>query len=688
MSYRIAVDTGGTFTDVVVADADGALHVSKAPTDTERAFTSIEGALAVTAETLGTTVARLLADTSLFVYATTRATNAVLEGATARTAFLTTKGFPDVLLLREGGKSSGFDFVTPFPEPYVPRRLTFEVDERIDAEGEVVVALDEEAARTTLRELGAAGVEAIAVCLLWSIVNPAHEQALARLIEQELPGVPYTLSHRLNPIIREYRRASSAAIDASLKPLMQSYLRELEQDLDAAGFAGELVAATSAGGVLHIEDLVERPIYSARSGPSMAPVAGRVYGDAEGGWKNVIVCDTGGTSFDVSLVREGTIKFTRETWLGEVFTGHMTGLSSVDARSIGAGGGSIAWLDGGGMLRIGPQSAGADPGPACYGHGGSEPTVTDAAAVLGYLDPDFFLGGRMQLDIPAARAAMGTLADQLGKSVEETARAVMTVANEHMVRAIQEITVNEGVDPRESLVVAGGGAAGLNIVPIIRELGCRQLLLPRTAGALSACGAQFSDVVTEETRSRFTSSRSFDFDAVNATLEELDAAVDPFERKLRARGVEQLRRTFSVEARYAYQVWELEVPLENARFESEADVERIVEAFHDAHERVFAVREHGAEVELVLWKLRLTAELTAPSLAAAGDRVPEAGQRTRTAVFEGEPVEVAVHRGTALQPGTVIAGPAIVEEPTTTLVLYPGSTATVSPFNNYLVEVA
>ena len=365
-------------------------------------------------------------------------------------------------------------------------------------------ALDEQHARETLRRVAERRVEAIAVCLLWSPANPAHEAALGRLIEAELPGVPYTLSSRLNPIIREYRRASSAAIDASLKPLMQRHLRDMEEDLRRAGFAGQLLVATSFGGVMHAGDVVQRPIFLVKSGPAMAPVAGRTYGEAEVGPRDLIVCDAGGTSFDVSLVHDRTITFTRETWLGSIFTGHITGMASVDVRSIGAGGGSIAWIDPGGLLRVGPQSARAEPGPACYGTGGVEPTVTDAALVLGYLDPDYFLGGRMRLDSERGRRRGRRKSPRaLAWTSKDAARAIMEVAGDHMVGAIKDITINQGIDPRESLLVAGGGAAGLNIVPIARELGCRQVLVPRTAGALSACGGQYSDIVSEFTQSRF-----------------------------------------------------------------------------------------------------------------------------------------------------------------------------------------
>jgi N-methylhydantoinase A len=430
---RITCDIGGTFTDVVVSDESGRLTVAKSLTQPAHLFGGLQAALALAAEQLGESLPALLGRASTFIFSTTQATNAILEGTTARTAFLCTEGFPDILVRREGGSLRPYDYTRPFPEPYVPRRLTFEIPERIDTEGRVLKELHEGQARARLAEARALGVQAVSVCLLWATANPEHELALGELIAQELPGVPCSLSHQINPIVREYRRASGTSIDASLKPLMQRHLPEISSGLESEGFAGELLAASSAGGVVPMSVLIDSPLWSVRSGPSLAPVAARTLAQAETGSADVIVCDTGGTSFDVSLVRGGDLVFTAETWLGEPFAGHLTGLSSVDVRSIGAGGGSIAWVDPGGLLRVGPESARADPGPACYGLGGTRPTVTDAALVLGYVDPDRFLGGAMKLDVPAAEKALGELARALGIEARETAHAVLSIANERMI---------------------------------------------------------------------------------------------------------------------------------------------------------------------------------------------------------------------------------------------------------------
>jgi N-methylhydantoinase A len=688
--YRIGIDTGGTFTDVVVGDDTGILSVGKALTTRERIARGLLEGLAVAAKPLGIDVRTLLQRTAVFIYGSTRATNAILEGKTARTALLVTEGFPDILVRREGGKTNPWDYSKDYPEPYVPRQLTFEVRERMTSEGIAAVAFDEAAALAVIHKLKAQRVEAVAVCFLWSIANPAHELAVAKLLERELPGIPYTLSHQVNPIVREYRRASSASIDASLKPLMQQHLREMETDLRAAGLEGELLPAISLGGVMHIEGVINRPIHMVRSGPSLAPILGQVTGAAETGATEVIVCDTGGTSFDVSLVRDGRPVFGRDTWLGPRYTGHLTGLSSVDARSIGSGGGSIARIDSGGLLCVGPESAGADPGPACYGRGGNHATVTDAALVLGYLDAEYFNGGRMKLDTGAARKVIGRIAGELGKSVEDTAAGILTVASEHMVAAIKEITINEGVDPRDSLLLAGGGAAGLNIVPIAHELGCTQVLVPRMAGALSACGAQYTDVVTEFSTNQVTQSDAFDFAAVNTALAGLEASIEDFKTSLRARGIEKFRSEYFVEAHYQYQVWELEVPLPAPQFRTAPDVAAVVNAFHAAHESIFAVSEANQHIEFIQWKGRVTGELSRPALtpleqASRPEAVPG---RTAQAHFPSTgTIDIPLYRGETLGPGVQIAGPALIVEPITTIVLYPGSRATVTKFNNYMVDV-
>ncbi|WP_088562066.1 hydantoinase/oxoprolinase family protein [Arboricoccus pini] len=689
MSFRISVDTGGTFTDVVVADEFGRLTVGKALTTPERAFKGLSDALNDAAEALAMDLPALLAQTELFVYGTTRATNAIVTRRGAKTAFLTTEGFPDILVLKEGGKHFPHDFATDYPAPYIPRRHTFEIRERMSSEGTASIPFDEAQARTILAKLKTLGFEAVAVSFIWSIANPAHERRMGELIEEMLPGVPYTLSHALVPILREYRRASASAIDASLKPLMQRHLQGLEEDLRAAGYQNEFLVSTSIGGVMQVAELIEQPIHTAKSGPAMAPVAARAFSGLETLGADAIVCDTGGTTFDVGLVREGELVYSRDTWLGGEWTGHLLGISSVDIRSVGAGGGSIAWIDDGGLFRVGPQSAGSVPGPACYGQGGTQPTVSDAACVLGYFNPDYFLGGRMALDQEAAHAAVSTVAARIGRSTAATAFGIINLASELMIKAIHDITIAEGVNPRESVLVAGGGAAGINIMLIAKELGCEKVLLPKQASALSAAGMQFADIVKEASRSLFTTSQSFDKVTVNTLLASLREELEAFRAGLNAtQKALPYKIEFVTDARYASQVWEIEAPLPSAVFETNAEVDALTEAFHATHERLFTLRDEGSTIEFIGWKARLTV-----MSGIALDRIkpePPPGvaetARYRPCYFgDDEPVTTRIWKGQELAAGTRVDGPCIIEEPTTTVVVFPGMSAEVTPRGHYLL---
>ena len=685
---RFAVDTGGTFTDLVVEDDAGALHMFKASTVPSNPIEGVINALGVAAGAFGTPLRDLLARGTAFIYGTTHAINAIITGRTARTAFLTTTGHPDILVLREGGRMEPFNYAVPHPEPYVPRSLTWEVPGRITVDGTELAPLDEQAVIRVIAQMQARGVEAVAVCLLWSIVNPEHEQRVAALLDRHLPGVPYTLSHRLNPTLREYRRASSTCIDASLKPMMTPYMETLAARLREAGFPGRVLVVTSQGGVMDGADVARHPIHLINSGPSMAPVSGRFFAQADAGADTAIIADTGGTTYDVSLVRRGRVPWTRETWIGQPFRGHMTGFPSVDVKSVGAGGGSIAWVDDGGLLNVGPQSAGAAPGPACYGRGGERPTLTDAALVLGYVDPAFFLGGSTRLDRAAAQAAVRMhVADRLGTPVEEAAAAIVLVATENMVQAILDITVNQGIDPRGAVLVGGGGAAGLNSVLIARRLGTRRLLIPEIGSALSAAGAMMSDLTATYHAMLFTSSDSFDHAGVNAVLHTLKGEARSF---IAASGADPAQCTmqFSVEARYPEQVWEIEVPLPSRRFDTPIDLDALVQAFHAEHEAVFAVRDAGSGIEAVNWSVKVSCPIRGNAGGILASRPPAgAPDATRLAYFPSHgSLPAAVRRFEAMQPGETLAGPAIIESSFTTVVLNPGATVERRPSGSLSID--
>ncbi|WP_052067836.1 hydantoinase/oxoprolinase family protein [Rhodococcoides fascians] len=691
--YTISVDTGGTFTDVVVADTQGNVSLAKALTTKDRAFRAIETALSTIAPKLDTTTDSLLAQTSRFNYGTTRSTNAVVEGNAARTALFTTAGFPDILLLREGGKPDPFRQL-PYGKPYVPRHLTFEIDERMDSEATAFRPLVEQSVIDAIDAAVAQGAEAIGVCLLWSVANPAHELRIGELISEQAAGIPFTLSHQLNPVVREYRRASATVLDASLKPLMQQFFADLDGDLRGAGFTGNLFISTSYGGSWSPGDIAERPIYSIGSGPSMAPVSA-VYDadlDLPGGAAahDLLVADTGGTTFDVGLVRGGHIQLTNETWLGGRWIGNITGTRAVDVKSIGSGGGSIAWLDSGGLLRVGPRSAGSAPGPACYGLGGTAPTVTDAAFVLGYLDSSNFMDGTLTLDLEAAREVYRALGERIGMTTEQAAHAALTIAADNIVTAVRETTVAQGIDPREVTIVAGGGGSGMNIARIAAELGTAQVLLPKTAGAMSACGALFSDVISEFTSVAYTETVNFDPVVANRALADVKARAEHFLATLDSDLAVDSTVEFFVEARYRQQAWELTVALPYAEL-TEADGKMLEDAFHEVHERIFGVREPGQYLELLSWTARATAVLPKPALVAQSVGRTESAVPTGSApAYFGETgwIDTSFYDGPSLPLGSRIIGPAVVQEPTTTLVIYPGQSALVTPHGNYLIDAA
>ena len=438
--FKVSVDTGGTFTDSVIYGKNIGLLSGKALTDNNDAFSGVKNAISESLKDKEISFSELLKKTDTLVYGTTRATNAVITNKVAKTAFITTKGFKDTLVLKEGGKHKAHDFSKKYPNPFIPKKFTFEINERICSEGKVVLPLNKEEVEETINKISSLGFESISVSLLWSIANPIHEVEIGNIISKVNSKITFSLSHKLVPIIREYRRASTTSIDASLKPIMQNHLKDLNHKLIHEGFKGKLFVSTSSGGWSEIENIIKNPIYTLKSGPSMAPVAAKEFGNLETNHKDFIVCDSGGTTFDIGLIQNNEIKKSRDTWIGEKWTGDISSISSVNIESIGSGGGSIAWIDNGGLLRLGPNSAGSYPGPACYDLGGSKPTLSDAACVLGYLNPDFFLEGNIKLNIKKAEKAIKPLSKKINKTIQETAFGIVELASETMTNAVRNIT--------------------------------------------------------------------------------------------------------------------------------------------------------------------------------------------------------------------------------------------------------
>ncbi len=690
MTFRISTDIGGTFTDLVCVDQNGDLRVAKVSTTSKNFAEGVFDALRDLGGQYGLAADGVLKQCGTFIHGSTVATNAIITRKTAKIGLILTKGHRDILTLREGGKEDPFNPHVDYPEPFVPRYLTETVSERINAEGGIEIPLDEDEARQAIRRLAKEyHVEGIAVCFLWSIVNPAHEIRVGELIEEECPGLGYGLSHRVNPIIREYRRAISTAMDASLVPLVKKYVDHLDGELKERGYAKTLYVITSSGSLLSADEIVKKPIYTVDSGPTMAPRAGLMYASMEGDLTGrIITCDMGGTSFDVSIATDGRIGLSRDTRLAN----EVLAIMKADVKSVGAGGGSIAWLDPGKLIHVGPASAGAIPGPACYMRGGKEPTVTDANVVLGYLHADYFLGGQMQIDPELSRKAISEkIGAPLNLGVQEAADAIWTTINHNMVAAIEDITIRQGVDPREYLLVSGGGAAGLHIVPIAKELKMKRIIVPKLSGVLSAVGGLAADMTMDFHASHFTNNKQFDHEGVNRRLAELEREAKEFILRMAIPG-EKTEISFFAEARYAYQVWELTVPLRGNRLPDAQALEQLTEDFDNAHQRVFGIKEPGQTIEFVNWGARAVAQVPKVKVKErplGGEDPAPALVGKRQAYFRelGGTVETPIYRGDKLLYGARIKGPAIVQEPTSTLVLFPGSRAAVSKWGNYLIDL-
>jgi len=688
MTFRVGVDIGGTFTDCVVHAPDRAPVIAKSPSTPGAFATGFMNAIAAGAARFDLSLKDFLARTSLIVHGTTVSTNALVTRRTAATGLIVTHGHPDILTLREAPRKKTWNLRLDYPDPFIPRNRTFEVKERIDSLGQIVEPLDEASVRSAVRHLREAEVATIAVSLLWSFVNSAHEMRVAEIIEEEWPRIPVSLSHKVNPIPREYRRTIAAAIDASLKPIVNAYVDDLTHVLEEAGFKGRLLIANCAGGMMPPDEIIASPIQSVMSGPTLAPVAARHAAPGQ----DVIVADMGGTTFDVAAIRGGQILITPESM---IYEHDMLGLPKVDVRSVGAGGGSIAWVDEGGLLHVGPQSAGANPGPACYGKGGTEATVTDANVVLGLIDPDYFLGGTIKLDRKLAEDAVGRVAARLKLDSLQTAYAIHATSSHNMIAAIEDITVNEGLNPRDSLIVTGGGATGCHIAGMARALGLPRFMIPRLSAGLSAHGGLVSDIRWQVSASAYTDSQNFATEKVNATLLDLAARCDGFlDRGNVAPETRHLEASFL--ARYQYQSWEIEVPfdLPANRQLAQSDIAALLKAFHAMHQRIYGICDEQNLVEFVTWKMvavgRTNPKAAAPPPAAAVASKPPAPKSTRP-VYLGPETRLArlpVYAGKDCGGGRAIHGPAIIEEETMTLLFLPGMTAIADADGNYWVDCA
>ncbi len=665
MSYTIGIDVGGTFTDIVVAAADGRTIIAKAATTPTDQSNGVLDGIEIAAQRLGLNAAALLHATTRIVHGTTVATNALLEGKTARVGMLTTQGHRDVIEMREGLKSDRYNLRMTPPAPLVPRRLRLAVQERMRADGTPDSPLDRGSLDLAITQLADADVQAVAICFLHSWRNPLHERQAAQVVRDRLPGVYVTTSFDVLPQIKEFERFSTTVANAAVGPVIQHYLDRLQTRLTQAGYAGELLVILSHGGVASVQEATRLAAGTALSGPA-GGVAAAVALTRNGLTKNVIGFDMGGTSTDIAVVRDG-----QPTLAGDKTVAHARiALPSLDIITLGAGGGSIGRLDRAGLLAVGPQSAGADPGPACYGQGGTAASVTDANLVLGYLDPANFLGGRRRLDVDAATTAVAKLATGLGIDVAEAAAGIYRVVNGRMADGVRLATVRRGVDPRQFTLLAFGGAAGLHITAVAAELGIAHVAVPVTASVLSAWGMLNTDLRVELSRSQGQTG-AIDVAGLRAAFAEL-------EQEGRARlawfdGAVTLHR--SADMRYGEQVFEIAVSLEDVDWDAADVAAKLADRFHTAHEALYtyALRDQDA----VLVNARLSAIGRLPQVKAAVADAPAAAAepKGRRRVYLDGWTDVSVFDFPSLARDQKITGPAVVESETTTVLLRRGDVA-------------
>src|SRR5829696_7604405 len=688
MTIRLAVDIGGTFTDATLIDEEsGAVSIAKVlttPADPSEGFMQAVDRALADANLADASVEA--AQVGFVVHATTVATNAIIEGKIARGGFVTTEGFRDLLEIARQVRPSLYDTQFEKAKPLVPRDRAVTVAERLGPAGEVLRALEDDSVRAAAEILRREKVETVAVCLLHAYVNPEHEQRVGAILAEELPGVPVSLSAEVAPEFREYLRASTTVINAVIRPVVQRYLERIESRLADAGVQAKLLVMQSSGGVFSSEAARTRPVFMVESGPAAGVIASAYLGETLGR-SDILSFDMGGTTAKVGLIQGGQPSVTKNYNLGGRAGAGIGGMSLsgypvrtpvVDLVEIGAGGGSIAWVDSGGLLRVGPQSAGADPGPVCYRRGGTEPTVTDANVVLGRLNPAYFLGGEIGLDVDGARGAIEErCAEPLGLDVTAAANGIVEIANAAMVNALHLISVQRGYDPRDFVLFGFGGAGPVHANALARDIELPTVLVPQSPGIFSATGLLTTDLKRDAAVTimrRVDELEPRELEDAFAGLEQAGAA------ELAAEGLVEDAVEFvrALDLRYVGQSYELTI----------AAGDRLLERFHAEHDRAYGFAAPAEPVECVSLRLTSIGRIAKPAprfLEPAG--TPRAKERRQVFFAEaGGYVDCPIYDRYALGADAAFPGPAVVEEFDSTTVVHPGWAARVDPVGNLLIE--
>jgi N-methylhydantoinase A len=687
MPYQVGCDIGGTFTDIAVLDDDGSLWTDKAGTTPDNLVNGVEQAVENVADQMDMTPSALLSDADRFINGTTIVTNNIIELKGAKTGLLTTKGFKDTLKIARSPRSESRDHHQQHNVPDIvePDRIK-EIPERSDFDGEAVVSLDETAVEEAVDDLvEEQGIDSIAVCYLWSFRNPEHERRTVEIIESKYPDLYVSASHEILPVIREYERMTTTTLNAYTGPDVSEYLDELESELADLGLDPSVISVMqSAGGSTTKAAAQMEPIRLIDSGP-VGGVIGTQSVAEQLGYENVIAADMGGTSFECSVVEDGSFTISQRTEIREF----LTGLTKIDTNTIGAGGGSIARLDSRGVPKVGPESAGADPGPACYGQGGSDPTLTDAMLGLGFLNPDSFLGGRRQLNAPAAEDALReAVAEPLGYSVEEAAAAVYEVAINSMSNAVRGVTVEEGNDPTEFPIMAYGGALPMFVPDICASLGIEEAIVPRGAPVFSAYGLLQTDDVRTLSETLYWDPGE-PVDQINDTLDRITAKVT---ERLEATGFDEDSISIDREGLFKFegQLFDFPVTLPDGTID-EAYLDQLSEDFPEMYEEEYGPGTAWVDTPVVLRAVRVTGTgHTEKYTMTERDSTDENPSRESREVFlpmQHEYADVEVYDGTTLQPGQSIEGPSLIEENITTVFIPRKQSMSIDSYGNYTINI-
>ena len=682
MNYRIGIDTGGTHTDIVLLNEEtGTITVSKVPTTPVDLSIGILRGIHRILGMSGAQPSRV----ERFVYGTTLVTNMIVQGQEIRVGLITTKGFRDILDIGKAARRWNiYDIHADKPKALIPRQLRLTVSERMNARGEVIQELDEGGVSQIIDEFKRQNVKSIAVCLFHAYQNPRHEQRIGEIIHERYPDAFVSLSSQIIPEFREYERTSTTAINALVTPAMVAHLDLLEGQLCKVGVGSHPYLMQSNGGVASFNTIKQRPVNAIHSGP-IAGVVGAILIARLAGFKNVITMDMGGTSCDVSLVEDYEAKMTTNSTVA----GHAVKIPTIDIHTIGAGGGSIAWIDPGGGLKVGPRSAGAVPGPACYDLGGTKPTVTDANLIAGRIGQDSFLGGEMRLNADLARPAIDRcIATPLGLDLLRAANGILEIANANMIKALKLVSVARGYDPRDFALVAFGGAGPMHGTRIAEELRSKTVIIPFSPGSIAALGLLAAPIRYDFVVSRITELDQMDLSEFNGYYHDL--AQRAYE-EMAKEGIAQKNMILlnTADLRYRGQAYEVNIPITHSLNTLE-DLSHLAARFNEEHRRRYGYCSEKNSVEMVNMRVTVIGPLIPPRLVA----YPQAGSEDpgialleeRNVYFHGEMVRVPVYLASNLQPGHVIKGPAIVQDTGSTTVLFPGQGATVDPYKNLIIH--